>query len=386
MPKDPSCRLKLCHLTVCVQKYWKVYLQKLCDVWICVYIIQVHLHLILQEVYCKNFFWNLYWIYIIIRCGFICFIAMDSETLTSSPDADGSSYWASFAMSSFSKGSNMNAHEGILNGNGPRAGEKAIVKAFKHQTGTEELCDLEILKSSTAQKLADVFNYKFGNLQRIAFCQPLKALMDRVAFFSLFSLERKKLSKHEWVLITKNMRKDLHRWISKRGTPCRHTPDIMQSFVHFSYHYTGRKLVLCDFKGIKDEQGFELNTPTIHSHDGQFGECDQGSVGVLRVFDKHTCNDICRNMMVPNVNLPRVNPSSPVDIPLQPSAPYDPCLEWDTSSPMVSYPFPELPPPYQLHPAFTFPPVCTPTEVQNKYDAGSHCLKQGSYFPYNNNN
>ncbi|XP_041376303.1 alpha-protein kinase vwkA-like [Gigantopelta aegis] len=301
---------------------------------------------------------------------------MDSETLTSSPDADGNGYWASFAMSSFSKGENMNAHEGILIGKGPRTGEKAIVKAFKHQTGTEELCDLEILKCSTAEKLANVFNAKFRRHQRIAFCKPMKALMDRVAFFSFFSLDRKKLSKTEWVLITKNMSKDLHRWISKRGTPCRHISNTMQAFVHFCYDYTGGDLVLCDFKGIEDGLGFELNTPTIHSQDGRFGEFDQGSVGVVKVFDRHTCNDICRNMLVPNLNPRGGFQSVPVDIPVVPSAPYDPCLGWDPSSPMISYPMPIAPPPYELHPTFTFPHSGNSTQVLNSSQAMAYGIGQ----------
>lgn len=48
----------------------------------------------------------------------------------------------------------------MFQGEGPRKGEKAVVKVFRDAPGTEAMCDAEIAKHAMAQRLCKKFNKK----------------------------------------------------------------------------------------------------------------------------------------------------------------------------------------------------------------------------------
>ncbi|XP_046361204.2 uncharacterized protein LOC124138545 [Haliotis rufescens] len=284
---------------------------------------------------------------------------MESQTLSSSLDETGHRYWVSFSNSSFAKGSTSHAHKGFLNGMGPRSGEKAIVKAFRNEPGTQSRCDTEIAKSEKAEELAKLFNRKFSeNNLNIAFAEPLKALMDRIALIDVFSFSRRRLNGREWVLIEQNMGKRFQVFVKRHGEVSRTIHPLLPAFMHFSYHHTGGDLLVCGLKGAADEVGWTLKIPTIHSVKQEYGLSDCGESGIMQVFSRHECNYICEGMQLPNLAQrmtvgelsPRLehNRSSPIPMfQRQPSAPFDPEVFCDPLSPMMQGYLPSPPPYFQ---------------------------------------
>ena len=80
----------------------------------------------------------------------------------------------------------------------------------------------------------------------------------------------------------------------------------VQAFSHFSYRNTRRKMLVCDLQGVQsssavgeDRAGvFELTDPVIHyrskSRSQVYGRTDLGKKGILKFFETHECNDVCR--------------------------------------------------------------------------------------------
>ena len=81
-----------------------------------------------------------------------------SETKRSCPDFSGQHYRASFRTRSSGKGPRKKTYRARLQGEGPRGGEEAVVKVFRHVAGTEAMCDVEITKHVLARKFARMFN------------------------------------------------------------------------------------------------------------------------------------------------------------------------------------------------------------------------------------
>jgi len=76
--------------------------------------------------------------------------------------------------------------------------------------------------------------------------------------------------------------------------------DVLQSFTHYSYRRTGRRMLVCDLQGIynSSKRTYELTDPVIHyaSRKGRtrvFGRTDHGKKGMQDFFKTHKCNGLC---------------------------------------------------------------------------------------------
>jgi hypothetical protein len=76
--------------------------------------------------------------------------------------------------------------------------------------------------------------------------------------------------------------------------------DVLQSFTHYSYRRTGRRMLVCDLQGVYDSSKriYELTDPVIHyaSRKGRsrvFGRTDHGKKGMQDFFKTHKCNGLC---------------------------------------------------------------------------------------------
>uniref|UniRef100_A0A7S3D3P1 Alpha-type protein kinase domain-containing protein n=1 Tax=Palpitomonas bilix TaxID=652834 RepID=A0A7S3D3P1_9EUKA len=90
---------------------------------------------------------------------------------------------------------------------------------------------------------------------------------------------------------------------------------LAQSFSHFTYDRSRRRLVVCDLQGV----GNLLTDPQIHtcadkdvmrsmekvdvSWNGRFGQGDQGLAGVRAFFETHECNEYCRRLHLTTVKV-----------------------------------------------------------------------------------
>jgi len=80
--------------------------------------------------------------------------------------------------------------------------------------------------------------------------------------------------------------------------------DVPQCFSHFTFDFSRGRDLLCDVQGVWNAQdGFVLTDPVIHHvsaksgrQHGRNGKTDKGLVGVLKFFETHRCNALCRHL------------------------------------------------------------------------------------------
>ncbi|XP_059178236.1 uncharacterized protein LOC131957443 isoform X2 [Physella acuta] len=244
--------------------------------------------------------------------------SLQNCTLQSEDKGDGETYWVSFEEKSFSKGNEFKVYNGRMNGRGPKSGDKCVVKVFRQCQGTKSLCSCEVKKSLKAKELVRSFR-ELAPEQ----CQKLKmttvywALMDEVSKLKLlFFTGERKLSTREAVLFEDDVRvnddkpgklRKLTLYINSKGEKDELATADLEAFVHFTYHHTNGGLVICGLEGVHDEEGYFLKTPTIHSLTGEFGIKDRGMEGIKDVFSWHTCNDVCKGMILPSFHKDLVN-------------------------------------------------------------------------------
>ncbi|XP_025114970.1 uncharacterized protein LOC112576605 [Pomacea canaliculata] len=231
------------------------------------------------------------------------FFRLRNETNSSCPDLTGKNYRASFHTRSSAKGVRKKIYRAHLEGDGPRKGEHAVVKVFRHAKGTESMCDEEIFKHIIARRLSRKFNKLVNDTSdKITFTLPLKSTVEKVGVGSYLLHRSRTLDKEEWVLIEENLAEyeEYKAFLRKNGEKARKDPSSLDAFLHFTYHESGQKFVLCGFQGIHtEEQGYKLTTPCIHSVEKKYGLTDKGASGIKSVFAKHKCNNLCWNWPTP---------------------------------------------------------------------------------------
>ena len=69
---------------------------------------------------------------------------------------------------------------------------------------------------------------------------------------------------------------------------------IAQAMSHFSYHESGRKMVLCDLQGVQKSMDVIFTDPAVcSSAERTFGPTDLGQKGIQSVMERHQCNKYC---------------------------------------------------------------------------------------------
>ncbi|CAB5347078.1 unnamed protein product [Rhizophagus irregularis] len=78
----------------------------------------------------------------------------------------------------------------------------------------------------------------------------------------------------------------------------------LEAFVHFTYEYTEKYLVVCDLQGIELNDEFLLTDPAIHCVDTlRFGRTNFGEEGINQCFlANHRCNDICKKLKLRHID------------------------------------------------------------------------------------
>ncbi|GFO30455.1 alpha-protein kinase vwka-like [Plakobranchus ocellatus] len=172
-------------------------------------------------------------------------------------------------------------------------------QVFREGPGTEAMCDAEIDKHRLALRLARRFNKLVPDPRgKITFTLPMKSTVESLAVGQYLTRHRhgRHLDKLEWVLIEENLVRqgEYQVFIGKSGETLEKSPTTLDAFLHFTYHESGRKFLLCGFQGVQTEHGYTLTTPCIHSEDNSFGSATDGGPKMMRkVFDQHVCNNLC---------------------------------------------------------------------------------------------
>ncbi|XP_041376459.1 alpha-protein kinase vwkA-like isoform X2 [Gigantopelta aegis] len=254
-----------------------------------------------------------------------------TTTLVTTKDSHGHAYWVGINSKPFFKGSRKNCYYGYLNGYGPRAGEKVVVKRFSDGSGTKKKWETEMLKVKWAHHFAEAFA-EHANCPRIKVNQPQVVLMDTVSKMNQIYEGRGRsgsLNEDDWVSIEENIKADDFQTFCGVDRKS-HSSSVMGAFTHFTYHQSGGRAIVSDIQGVVKDGGdsFHVTDPVIHSLQGSFGKDDGGVVRINEFFKMHRCSSICRDM--PKM-LPLTPPPSFEDItsvpmmfahrPIVPSAP-----------------------------------------------------------------
>ncbi len=92
--------------------------------------------------------------------------------------------------------------------------------------------------------------------------------------------------------------------------------EVAQAFSHFSYIFSGQKMLICDLQGVynTNKRVFNFTDPVIHYHDakkeskrnkGVYGRTDMGQKGIQNFFRTHECNCLCDLITKGFINVPR---------------------------------------------------------------------------------
>ena len=77
----------------------------------------------------------------------------------------------------------------------------------------------------------------------------------------------------------------------------RNTP---HAFLHFTYHFSGKTLLICDIQGVGDV----FTDPQIHTREGDdFGVGNFGLDGMRQCLETHKCNAVCRQLNLPPITV-----------------------------------------------------------------------------------
>lgn len=232
------------------------------------------------------------------------------ETLTASDESDGGKYWSSFEPYPSKVGGRKLAYLGLLNGGGPKAGDKCIVKVFKNGAGTSEDWNCDIKKAHAAREMAKSFeaNMKERDIDvHLKFLIPILAEIDEVSIFTCMAVvmrkPRKKLREFELVSIEPYLDGKFEQF--EFGSSSHYNAVVAHAFSHYTWLKSRGEFVITGLKGVQQLHKYNLTIPTIHSHSQKFVHTDKGSRGIEDFFSTHRCSDICRIWLRPDNVLQR---------------------------------------------------------------------------------
>ena len=76
--------------------------------------------------------------------------------------------------------------------------------------------------------------------------------------------------------------------------------ELSEAFMHFSYHFTNKHLIVFDMRPFETGENRILFTePIVFSNDKKrYGASNHGEKGIKSLMDKHKCNRICKNLNI----------------------------------------------------------------------------------------
>lgn len=223
---------------------------------------------------------------------------MSVETFASSKDTEGNKYWTSFDPYPFKVGAKKFAYMGILNGDGPLAGEKCVVKTSRDGAIKQSDWLLESKRSKIARSLAHFYNKTIpAKERRITFNCPILAdidtMSDCLCINDILGKPKKKWNENESVsieLYLKGKFEDFeYGWVSEADLL------VPEAFSHFSWCRSEGSMLVSNLQGVKTSRAFHFTGPVIYSEINEFGSSDCGHEGIKSFFKFHKCNRICKD-------------------------------------------------------------------------------------------
>jgi len=77
---------------------------------------------------------------------------------------------------------------------------------------------------------------------------------------------------------------------------CLHSRLVIEAFMHFTYEYSRKSLIVFDLRtiGLPQENSYLLTEPIVFSTDqSRYGSSNLGESGINQFMGKHKCNEYC---------------------------------------------------------------------------------------------
>ena len=200
----------------------------------------------------------------------------------------------SFELRPFARGEYRRAHHGRIE-SGPKRGNACVVKTYKSARYANFQDDIKIAK--IAKQIADSFNGLRKQKKKIRFVVPQ---LGRVTETGLIARCCCAIDVGDTVTVEEFIPGTYEKFVSNNGTY--KFAGTLTAFSHFSYHASKERLLICDLQGVRNERGYVLTDPSIHSIESLgtgYGELDLGSIGIEAFFSTHKCEKVCRDLAKP---------------------------------------------------------------------------------------
>jgi hypothetical protein len=174
-----------------------------------------------------------------------------------------------------------------------------VYTLHKHQAPTPEQEPYQEFADLQVQSVASYLAQEFCTLSGVR--KPIKFLKSRAIEFLHPTKRTRRFGSLERVLDISDWKK----WCSNGryvlpADDAKYSTTLL-AFAHWTWHITDRYLIVVDLQGIKGaDNTFILTDPAIHCmNELRFGETNLGENGMIKFFQAHQCNSICRALRLP---------------------------------------------------------------------------------------
>ena len=178
------------------------------------------------------------------------------ETNYSTKDENGDKYYAVFHNTYFSEGVSRYAFKGTLRGEGPRSGDRCVVKVFKQtyaKSFDEWVPDLEA--SNVAKNWTRKWNNEAMPLlnldqrKEIDFVLPIIARVNDKTMKACFGRKNNLIKPQEYLSIEEYISGNYQKFNANGGYEDQELSAILPAFSHWAWEKSGKTKMICDLQG-----------------------------------------------------------------------------------------------------------------------------------------
>jgi len=241
-----------------------------------------------------------------------CFIYKINEN----QDKQTIDYYAYFEKTPFSEGSFRYCYKGEIRDKNNKFSKsyifpsgKCVVKVFKQKVA-HYLSDFkeDFRNTFYSIKVSELFNSLYSSsCSKLHFNSAYATSLYKHSAFELFGFipirdsdSMMKIKENEWLAIEPFLDGKYEKFVSNTCLYYIDMPDeTIPFFMHWNWVYSKGESIISDFQGIKKGNYYELTDPAVQSINGEYGEADLGTYGLLAFLIRHKHNQYCKDLPWP---------------------------------------------------------------------------------------
>ncbi|XP_038062556.1 uncharacterized protein LOC119733047 [Patiria miniata] len=259
----------------------------------------------------------------------------NAQSHTSEPfTLKGEDVYAKFENDWFAKGESRYAYRGRIkhvNRWWFERGEQCVVKLYKEEYCNrlkEDAWKADNRASAKAGEMAMLFNSAFTN-KGFAKIEILSPIISKVKTFATYRYigrdsvpqsvrgpdddDTKKANQMvpegAAVAIERFLQGQYVHFLSNSAKVNQNEKTLVPvAFSHFTYAESNGEILVTDLQGVYNGKNYIFTDPAVHSMEkhgqkfGHYGPTDLGMFGVVKFFQNHECNRLCRELLKPDMS------------------------------------------------------------------------------------